>query len=431
MQMTADILTPAWATRMLEAARNYTDFTRSGRALTGTLALHDETTGVTLRFANGEGVDVSAGASPDATFRFGGTRAGWATALATAPDVPSAAAPGCGLLLEGDPVEVAGNAMAFKCLWVAMRMTSGEAGVCGEDAAASSDEAGLPAPHEIIGRYIEVGDYRAYYESAGEGYPVVCLHSAGADSREYRHVLGHLAGHGFRAIALDLPGHGKSYPSLETLSMPATAGKLIDFVLDFSRALRLERPVYLGCAMTGSLLLRLASEHPGAVAAVISAEGTADFTGVLDATFLNLLNHPRVNTADLMQSMTDGLIGRALPRPNYNECVWLNARNLTPEVMRAAIGIYTGHDIRDKLARIQVPVLHLYGEYDGTVSPDSIEAIKAIGDHVTSVRLAGVGHLPMVEDPAAFNHHVERFLSEVMPALAVGSASAVPTSTRG
>src|SRR5215831_5487520 len=97
--MTADILTPAWATRVLEAARNHTDFTRSGRALTGTLALHDETTGVTLRFAHGEAVDVSAGASPNATFRFGGTRAGWATALATAPDVPSAAAPGRGGLL--------------------------------------------------------------------------------------------------------------------------------------------------------------------------------------------------------------------------------------------------------------------------------------------------------------------------------------------
>jgi len=45
----------------------------------------------------------------------------------------------------------------------------------------------------IVGRYlavdIEGAQHRVHVEEAGRGVPLLCLHTAGADSRQYRHVL--------------------------------------------------------------------------------------------------------------------------------------------------------------------------------------------------------------------------------------------------
>ena len=45
----------------------------------------------------------------------------------------------------------------------------------------------------IVGRYVYVTcqgkTYRTYYEENGEGIPMVCLHTAGSDGRQYRHQL--------------------------------------------------------------------------------------------------------------------------------------------------------------------------------------------------------------------------------------------------
>ena len=45
----------------------------------------------------------------------------------------------------------------------------------------------------IVGRYVYVQcegkTYRTYYEEHGEGIPLVCLHTAGTDGRQYRHQL--------------------------------------------------------------------------------------------------------------------------------------------------------------------------------------------------------------------------------------------------
>ena len=69
----------------------------------------------------------------------------------------------------------------------------------------------------ITGRYLTVSilgrDHRVFVEEAGEGIPLICLHTAGADSRQYRHLLndGQVTDR-FRVICFDMPWHGRSDP---------------------------------------------------------------------------------------------------------------------------------------------------------------------------------------------------------------------------
>ncbi len=69
----------------------------------------------------------------------------------------------------------------------------------------------------VTGRYLhlelEGRDNRIYFEEAGQGTPLVCLHTAGSDARQFRGLLNDAAvtAH-YRVIAFDMPWHGKSSP---------------------------------------------------------------------------------------------------------------------------------------------------------------------------------------------------------------------------
>jgi pimeloyl-ACP methyl ester carboxylesterase len=98
----------------------------------------------------------------------------------------------------------------------------------------------------IVGRYVyvpyEAAEYRVFYEEAGEGIPLVCLHTAGTDSREYRHQLSDpdIASR-FRVIALDLPRHGKSIPppGFQNEEYRLTAKFYSEFIIAFCDTLGL------------------------------------------------------------------------------------------------------------------------------------------------------------------------------------------------
>ena len=69
----------------------------------------------------------------------------------------------------------------------------------------------------VTGRYLRFAfqghTYRLYVEEAGQGIPLLCLHTAGSDSRQYRALMNDEAvTRRFRVIAFDLPWHGKSSP---------------------------------------------------------------------------------------------------------------------------------------------------------------------------------------------------------------------------
>ena len=78
-------------------------------------------------------------------------------------------------------------------------------------------------PCNVAGCYVPTGRYahiafdgkphRLYFEEAGQGIPLLCLHPAGSDGRQYRAVLNdrEITKH-YRVIAFDMPYHGRSNP---------------------------------------------------------------------------------------------------------------------------------------------------------------------------------------------------------------------------
>jgi pimeloyl-ACP methyl ester carboxylesterase len=74
-----------------------------------------------------------------------------------------------------------------------------------------------PQYEPITGRYLNctlLGEpHRLYVEEAGSGIPLLCLHTAGADGRQFRELMNDArVTKDFRVIAFDMLWRGKSSP---------------------------------------------------------------------------------------------------------------------------------------------------------------------------------------------------------------------------
>jgi haloalkane dehalogenase len=121
-------------------------------------------------------------------------------------------------------------------------------------------------------RYVNIGDLRMAYVEDGpaDGEPVLLLHGEPSWSFLYRTVMPVLAGAGFRAIAADLIGFGRS-------DKPADIGdhtyaRHVDWVRAFAfDALDLRHLTLVGQDWGGLIGLRLVAEHPDRFARVVAA----------------------------------------------------------------------------------------------------------------------------------------------------------------
>ena len=134
----------------------------------------------------------------------------------------------------------------------------------------------------ILGRYVAVEiagrTNRVYFEEAGQGIPLLCLHTAGADARQFRHILNDGAiTESFRVIAFDMPWHGKSSPpeGWQDEEYALSTELYIKTILAFVDALDLERPVCMGCSIGGRIMLQLAARHPDRFRALIGLQAAA------------------------------------------------------------------------------------------------------------------------------------------------------------
>jgi pimeloyl-ACP methyl ester carboxylesterase len=272
----------------------------------------------------------------------------------------------------------------------------------------------------IVGRYmsLELGgrQNRVYFEEAGQGIPLVCLHTAGADGRQFRHLMTDEAvTNHFRVMAFDMPWHGKSLPpeGWQREEYRLTTSSYTEMIVAFCRALELERPVVMGCSIGGRIVLNLAIEHARLFRALIGLE-SADFqTPWYDTSWLN---HPEVHGGEVCAALVSGLIAPQSPDVSRHETLWMYKQG-GPGVFKGVLYFYrVDGDLRSKTAAIDTNICPLYlmtGEYDFSCEPtDTQRTARGIsGTHVTVMK--EVGHFPMSENPAQFRRYLLPVLEEI------------------
>ena len=272
------------------------------------------------------------------------------------------------------------------------------------------------------GRYIHLNlegqDYRVYFEEAGRGIPLLLQHTAGCHASQWRHLFEcpGITDH-FRLIAYDLPYHGKSLPPVGPKwwanEYSLTGGFLRSVPLALAAALKLERPVFMGCSVGGLLALDLARRHADIFRAVISVEGALKIEG--DPKALGLLWHPQVSN-DYKARLMNALMSPVSPEALRKETSFVYASGWPPAFIGDLYYYVVDYDLRREAAAIdtsKVAVHILSGEYDtsGTLELGRA-AHEAIAGSTWSA-MKDVGHFPMSENPDAFIRYLLPVLEHI------------------
>ena len=271
----------------------------------------------------------------------------------------------------------------------------------------------------ITGRYLKLGaegrEYRIYVEEAGNGIPLLCLHTAGADSRQYRFLLNddEITSR-FRVVCFDMPWHGRSEPPEQwwLTRYELTTRHYLQIIRAVWTGLGLERPVVMGCSMGGAIVLRVASDYQDELRGVIGLESAAYAPG----RYNEFLHHPAVHGGELAATYTYALNGPASPEPDRRRNWWYYSQS-GPGVYAGDVLFYSqDHDARRHIRTIDTSrckVSLLTGEYDYSCTPAMTRAVAEAIPGARFVEMPGIGHFPMIENYPLFR----RFLLPELEAM--------------
>ncbi len=116
--------------------------------------------------------------------------------------------------------------------------------------------------------FADVNGARLFYTDEGAGKPVVLVHGYTCDSHDWSYQIPALLEAGYRVIALDLRGHGKS-------SVPESGYTPRGYAADVAgllKTLDAAPAVAVGHSMGGATVVALAVEHPASVRAIVPVD---------------------------------------------------------------------------------------------------------------------------------------------------------------
>jgi pimeloyl-ACP methyl ester carboxylesterase len=280
---------------------------------------------------------------------------------------------------------------------------------------------------EIDGRMVHVVD------TGGDGPPLLFLHGLGGVWQNWLlNIAAFMGSH--RCVTFDLPGFGESEMPADEISIPGFA-RTADAVCE---QLGIDGPVVIGNSMGGFVGAELALSFPTRVdklvlvsAAGLSTEYVKREPVLATARAWAALMTRASAQADMLLRRPRGrrLALQAVVRYPEKLSVPLAfelARGAGSPGFNDAFRALLSYSFRDKLDRISVPVLIVWGRNDILVPVEDAEGFEhLIGENAHAVIFEDTGHLAMMERPQRFNELLAGFIAgERAPEAGVEGVSA-------
>jgi pimeloyl-ACP methyl ester carboxylesterase len=244
-----------------------------------------------------------------------------------------------------------------------------------------------------------------YYETYGDGPPMVLVHANPFDHRLFTYQVASFSPY-FRLVAMDIRGYGRS----DKPTAPFTLKDMADDVLAVCAQEGIARAVFMGVSVGSGMSLLIGLDHPEMCEAVIlvggSSKGGADIAGrVAGYTSADLRGYQREHIRELVA-------------PGFCETrlgAWVldlfsaNAHTLSGECIAQIFRAREACDMRGRLAGMKPPTLVINGAHDVSLERGGETASLIPG--AKHVVLPDTGHACCIEDPAAFDQTVADFLN--------------------
>jgi pimeloyl-ACP methyl ester carboxylesterase len=228
---------------------------------------------------------------------------------------------------------------------------------------------------------------------------ILFVHGAGMDHSIWPLQARHFAYRGWNALALDLPGHGRSDGGLRP-SIPALA----DWLAELIRALRVPAAHLVGHSMGALIGLDLAARHADRVAG-LALLGAAPRMPVHPA-LLEAAARPEPLAAELICDWGFGPAGhigghRAPGSWMLGHALRLLGQSAGPRLHSDLAACNDYQDGLNAAARVRCPTLVVAGAADRMTPARQGAKLAAAIEGARLVTLPACGHMMMVEQPDA------------------------------
>ncbi|HZD92197.1 MAG TPA: alpha/beta hydrolase [Pseudolabrys sp.] len=249
---------------------------------------------------------------------------------------------------------------------------------------------------------------------ASSAVSVVFLQGIGGDARLWAPQVESFRAAGYAPVAHDLPGYGPR-PPVDHMTFDMLAED-VERAVD-SRGL--DRPVLVGHSLGGMIAQTCLRRRPRGYRAVVLS-GTSPAFGNPSGDFQKKFLADRLGPLDAGKTMADvaresaeALMAPGADAGNRQMMIDLMSA-IAPSTYRAAVTCLVDFDERANLANIQVPVLCLVGELDRNAPAPMMGRMAGRIPGARYACLPGLGHMPNLEAPAAYDAAIFEFLRDAL-----------------
>ncbi|WP_298933550.1 alpha/beta hydrolase [uncultured Ramlibacter sp.] len=249
------------------------------------------------------------------------------------------------------------------------------------------------------------------FTTLGAGPTVLMLHGIGGGHLAFAPQVETLASSGYRAVAWDMPGYGRSAP-IEPYTFKGLAQRCIALI----DSLQCGSVTLVGHSMGGMVAQEVVARRPELVAKLVLC-GTSPSFGKPDGDWQRDFIAQRTAPLDAgktMGELAELLVPQMVGPGSLPEGLRLATHcmaQVNPSTYRRALEALVTFDRRDSLARIHVPTLLLAGEYDRNAPPAVMRKMADAIAGSTYLEMKGIGHLQNLEAPDDFDGLLLNFLA--------------------
>ncbi len=264
-------------------------------------------------------------------------------------------------------------------------------------------------------RYFPVGSAELRYRDAGRGPPVVFVHGWSLDLDMWEpQVAALLPSH--RLIRWDRRGFGLSG------GRPGIENDVAD-IRALCQHLDIQRAAFVGMSQGVRVICALAVTEPSLISCLVF-DGSPDLTGRPGLTSNDV---PLERYRELVRDRDAGVFRREW---QAHPMAQLRTReHSVNELLRTMLARYPATDllqtqvagtdtpIPEAVVAARVPALVINGEFDLHTRKDAGEALARVLPGSQYVSIPNAGHLPNLDNPAAYNAVLRDFLGRAQPHL--------------
>lgn len=251
--------------------------------------------------------------------------------------------------------------------------------------------------------YIERGGVKVYYESHGEGQPLLLSHGYSATSQMWQGQVN--AFPGYRIVTWDMRGHGQTdSPDDQSLY---SEEHTVDDMAAILRELGMTKAVIAGLSLGGYMSLAFNVKYPRMVRALMLFDTGPGYKSPVGR---EGWNETAMKRAEVFEAKGLDALGASAE-------VRASTHRSAAGLAKAARGMLAQFDARiiESLPAIVVPTLVLVGENDQPFLGATDYMAAKIPGALKAV-IPNAGHASNIDQPAAFNEAVTDFLASLPPA---------------